>query len=103
MLIQAYGAEGAIALSREFPLQFLDDLLCQTVELRRDPEERIKEAEEQEVLEWKEKNKDKEIEFYGLNGDVKRLSLASFPVFPVDDGGLDGFTTGNSDTSQSDN
>jgi hypothetical protein len=77
MLVEAYGAEGAIALSKECPLQFLDSLLCQTVELRRNPEDREEEEREQAIKEWKQRNQGRSISFTGPAGETRHFTVGS--------------------------
>lgn len=73
MLIEAYGTEGAIALGEKFSYNFLSLLLDQTIELRRDPEDKDKE----DIQDWVEQNKERTIEIG--TGEAKRaINIASF-------------------------
>jgi hypothetical protein len=96
MMIEAYGCEGAIALSREFPLQFLDDLLCQTAELRKTPEERIEEEREKAIEVWKEQNQGRTITFSGADGGTKSFTVGSNLLARMNNG----FINRDSDSSE---
>lgn len=86
MLIEAYGGIDALYISKEFPLQFLDKLLCQTSELRRDPEEREEEEREQAIEDWKQKNQGRTIAFTGPGGEVKNFTIGSNLLARMQDG-----------------
>ncbi len=73
MMIEAYGTEGAIALGEKFDYNFISMLLDQTIELRRDPQDREKEN----IQDWIEENQNRTIEIG--TGEAKRtINIASF-------------------------
>jgi hypothetical protein len=97
-MVEAYGCEGAIALSKEFPLQFLDSLLCQTAELRKTPEERIEEERKKAIAEWKTKNLGRTLTFTGPDGGTKTFTVGSSLLARMQQ---NGFINGDTDSSES--
>ena len=79
-LIEAYKANGAITLAREFSLQELNLLLSQTVELRRDPEERKAEVDRETGEKWMKENRNRVVEFRSADGKVKNLDMSMFQL-----------------------
>jgi hypothetical protein len=76
--IEAYGAEGAIALVDRYPLQFIDALVDLTCTHRSDPED-IEIEEKYERLEEKifaEPNR--ELVFASPTGESKNIKLSDF-------------------------
>lgn len=73
MLIEAYGTEGAIALGEKFSYNFLSMLLDQTIELRKEPEER----EKGNIQDWIEEQGDRTIEISTSSG-ARKINLKSF-------------------------
>ena len=73
MLIEAYGTEGAIALGEKFSYNFISLLLDQTIELRKEPEDREKE----QLQDWVEENQNRSIEIKTEQG-ARKINLNSF-------------------------
>lgn len=80
VLIEAYEATGAIALSSQFSLQELNLLISQTAEMRRDPEERQQEQDAEDAKRFMETNKGRKIEFRSARGEVEVLDLSEFEL-----------------------
>lgn len=79
MLIEAYGKGGIVPwLVETYSIEFLEKLLSQTLEFRRDPEEREREQFEVEREQWLEENKDKDLVFVGENGEKEVINLSMF-------------------------
>ncbi|MFN6560033.1 MAG: hypothetical protein RMY28_009515 [Nostoc sp. ChiSLP01] len=79
MLIEAYGKGGLVPyLVETFPAQFLNDLLEQTVELRRDPKERQEEWEREQAQKWLAENKNQTFVFKSAIGDEKTVNIKDF-------------------------
>ncbi len=73
MLIEAYGTEGAIALGEKFSYNFISLLLDQTIELRKEPEDREKE----QLQDWVEENQDRTVEIQTKQG-ARKININSF-------------------------
>ncbi|NJN10038.1 MAG: hypothetical protein HC815_19415 [Richelia sp. RM1_1_1] len=79
MLIEAYGKGGLVPwLVETYPLDFLESLLNQTLEFRRDPEERERELSQEQARIWREENQGNSFVFVGENGEKEIVSLADF-------------------------
>lgn len=79
MLIEAYGKGGLVPyLSENYPVQFLNDLLEQTVELRRDPKEREEEWHREQNQKWLDSNKNKQFTFAAGDGETKTIDMKNF-------------------------
>lgn len=74
MCIEAYGADGAIAVCEKYSYQFVVALLGQTAQLRKDPEEKEKE----DIQDWVEENKERSIQVKTDDGNTKKFNLKSF-------------------------
>jgi hypothetical protein len=86
LLIEAYGKGGMVPyLAENYPVQFLNDLLEQTVELRRDPKEREEEWQREESRKWLEENKDHKLVFASNTGETKTVMLKNFIWSDEDD------------------
>lgn len=72
-------------LAENYPVQFLNDLLEQTVELRRDPKEREEEWQREESRKWLEENKDHKLVFASNTGETKTVMLKNFIWSDEDD------------------
>ncbi|ARV58054.1 hypothetical protein BZZ01_04875 [Nostocales cyanobacterium HT-58-2] len=78
-LIEAYGKGGLVPyLVENYSAQFLNDLLEQTVELRRDPKEREEEIQREEAQKWLEENKGQQLLFRGDNGEEEMINVDDF-------------------------
>ena len=79
MLIEAYGKGGLVPwLVETYSIEFLEKLLSQTFELRRDPEEREREQFDAEREKWLEDNKGKDFVFVNENGKQETINLSAF-------------------------
>jgi hypothetical protein len=79
MMIEAYGKGGLVPwLSENFSAKFLNDLLEQTIELRRDPHEREEELQREEASLWLAENKSSTLLFKNAAGDEKIVDVSSF-------------------------
>ena len=87
MLIEAYGANGAIALSDRYSLDFLKSLISQTAKMRKTDEEKEAEREEEIITQkqkkfFSAKNKNRSVKVQKQDGSTKKISLAQFAVTP---------------------
>lgn len=80
MLIEAYGAPGAIALSDRYSVDFLKSLISQTVEMRKTDEDREAELFEDKQTEFLTKNKHRSVNLTKQNGEVEKISLSQFAI-----------------------
>lgn len=79
MMIEAYGKGGLVPwLSENFHVQFLEDLLEQTLELRRDSKEREEEIASEEAEQWLQDNKDATLRFQSADGSEKLVDVRAF-------------------------
>lgn len=61
-----------------YPVQFLNDLLDQTVELRRDPKDREEEWHREQSQKWLEENKNNQLVFAAGDGEIKTIDMKNF-------------------------
>lgn len=79
MMIEAYGKGGLVPwLAENFSAKFLNDLLEQTIELRRDPSLREEELQQEEASLWLAENKSSTLLFKNADGDEKIVDVSSF-------------------------
>lgn len=79
MLIEAYGKGGLVPwLAESFPAAFLNDLLEQTIELRRDPSLREEEWQRESAQKWLAENKNSTLLFTNADGSEKIVDVGSF-------------------------
>jgi hypothetical protein len=91
-LIEAYEPQGAIALSNEYPAEFLECLLFQTVEHRMSDEDRAKRQAEETLKDQKADLLKRELRISIAGEQMPRiLSMASF--FPDANTGENGDQT----------
>ncbi len=78
-LIEAYGKGGLVPyLVENYCAQFLNDLLEQTLELRRDPKEREEEIQREEAQKWLEENQGQQLVFRDENGEEEVVNVSDF-------------------------
>ena len=95
-LIEAYEPLGAIALSKEYPAEFLECLLFQTVEHRMSDDDRKQRDAQEELAKQKEDLMKREFRIQMTNERIPRvISLASF--FPEGFDYQSAITGGNAD------
>lgn len=78
VLIEAYGASGAVALGDRYPLDFLIPLIEQTKQMRKSEEELEEEYLEEKQDSFIENNKNNHKAFTLPNG--RKVSLSQFAV-----------------------
>ena len=78
MLIEAYGAEGAIALSNNYSLDFLKALISQTAQMRKSDEEREEETLEARQSRFMAENKHRSIKVTDVKGNERKINLSQF-------------------------
>ncbi|MDJ0591282.1 MAG: hypothetical protein QNJ72_15005 [Pleurocapsa sp. MO_226.B13] len=78
MLIEAYGAEGAIALSLCHSFDYLKALLSQTAEMRKSDEDREQEYQEEKLTEFIERNQHRSVELKNPDGTQRQIKLKKF-------------------------
>lgn len=78
MLIEAYGVEGAIALGEKFSFDYLKSLLQQTAEMRRSPEDREAEHQEEQLDKFIERNKTRSVAIKNNDGTERKIKLNRF-------------------------
>ncbi|ACC81149.1 hypothetical protein [Nostoc punctiforme] len=85
-MIEAYGKGGLVPyLVESFPVQFLNDLLEQTVELRRDPKEREEEYEREQAQKWLKEHSKQTLVFQSATGEQKTVNVKDFMWSDDDD------------------
>ncbi|MCC5616382.1 hypothetical protein LC605_15145 [Nostoc sp. CHAB 5836] len=72
-------------LVESFPAQFLNDLLEQTVELRRDPKERQEEFEREQSQKWLQEHSEETLIFKSANGEQQSINVKDFMWSDDDD------------------
>lgn len=78
MLIEAYGAEGAIALSQSYSLDFLKPLVSQTAEMRKSDEDRKEDDLETRQSRFAAENKHRSIKVTTPEGVERKINLSKF-------------------------
>jgi len=66
-------------------VQFLNDLLEQTVELRRDPKEREEEYEREQSQKWLKEHSNQTLVFQSATGEQKTVNVKDFMWSDDDD------------------
>lgn len=80
MLIEAYGAEGAIALGDRYSFAYLKDLIGQTAEMRKSDEDRASEILDEKEQDFFEKNKSRSIKLVDNEGETQKIPVSMFAV-----------------------
>lgn len=80
MLIEAYGAEGAIALGDRYSFSYLKDLIGQTAEMRKSDEDREQEVLDEKEQDFFEKNKHQTIKISDDEGETQKIPVSMFAV-----------------------
>ena len=86
LLIEAYGKGGLVPyLVESLSAQFLNDLLEQTVELRRDPKERQEEWDREQSKKWLQEHKSETLIFQSATGEQQAINVKDFMWSDDDD------------------
>jgi hypothetical protein len=78
MLIEAYGAREAIALSDRFSFNDLKSLIAQTAEMRKSPEDKEAEYQEEQLDKFIERNSHRSVAIKNTDGTERKLKLNRF-------------------------
>jgi hypothetical protein len=82
MLIEAYGAQDAIALSDRFSFDDLKSLITQTAEMRKSPEDKEAEHQEEQLDKFIERNQNRAVAIKNPDGTERKLKLNRFKTTP---------------------
>lgn len=78
MLIEAYGVQGAIALSDRFSFDDLKSLIQQTAEMRKSPEDKEAEHQEEQLDKFIERNQNRAVAIKNNDGTERKIKLNRF-------------------------